>query len=622
MISRPRYTTISALLLILFAGLASSSPAQTTNILYSEDFNSPKTLGWSGSAAVGNFSSSIITNLTNSGFPTTPNSGYLALTANSANLATNIGWYGAQVLTTLSTPNGLGQTNLSKISLTAKVRAKGLPTNGAVAILRIMENGDNAGLFSQYKRVTFEPILLQGDDWKTIGGSFDTAGLTAAKGSIYNFSPTNTSYEITVELSGWNQATATNYVAYNTPTGPSSSGRKNPGLAPNANIRVEFDDVKLAVTDPMAAFTAIGTVSPKCGPIGTPITITGAAFGTNPIVKFNGTSAVATVNTNGTVINTTVPAGATTGTITVIGSAGTAYSPLTFFVTTPTNLLADPGFDIGNNLDFWKAYNGARLVNAGNVYPDATVSWNEDGTPYLIIPGWEGQQDALVYQDQIPFMRGSGDYFTASFRAKFDQFYEASSTIVAFMNGNISTSFKEVDLTEEINQNRGTWHTYTVGFVASSSNLATMTGGATNGSIALKIQPLNRVTSMTNAKTVLLDNVVLSQTNSAAIGPQIRVRINNVPQTDNGTNNLISPLVGKTSTYTVKVDNTGAQDLTISSVNLTGSFTLGGITPPVTIVPGASQSFTVIAAPTSLTPLTGALTINCNDKDTSDQTLS
>jgi len=182
------------------------------------------------------------------------------------------------------------------------------------------------------------------------------------------------------------------------------------------------------------------------------------------------------------------------------------------------------------------------------------------------------------------------------------------------MDGGAVNELSRVDLAEEIAQNLGQWRTYTASFKATSNQLTSL-----NGAMTLKIQPLGRTVSSAEFSSALIDDVVLSQTNSAAVGPQIRVRINNAVQTDNGTNNLVSPLVGKTTTYTVKVDNTGAQDLTINSVNLTGSFTLSGLTPPVTIVPGASQSFSIIAAPTSLTALSGVLTINNTDKDTSDQ---
>jgi hypothetical protein len=53
------------------------------------------------------------------------------------------------------------------------------------------------------------------------------------------------------------------------------------------------------------------------------VTISGYNFGSSPVVKFNGVTAVSSVQEGGTQINATVPSGATTGEITVTGTGGT-----------------------------------------------------------------------------------------------------------------------------------------------------------------------------------------------------------------------------------------------------------------------------------------------------------
>ncbi len=75
--------------------------------------------------------------------------------------------------------------------------------------------------------------------------------------------------------------------------------------------------------------------SPASGPIGTTVTITGTNFSATPAnntVQFNGTTAVVTASTS-TSISTTVPIGATTGTITVTVAGNTATSATNFTVT-------------------------------------------------------------------------------------------------------------------------------------------------------------------------------------------------------------------------------------------------------------------------------------------------
>ncbi|MFM9839281.1 MAG: IPT/TIG domain-containing protein [Cyclobacteriaceae bacterium] len=81
----------------------------------------------------------------------------------------------------------------------------------------------------------------------------------------------------------------------------------------------------------------ISSFNPTSGPTGTTVTITGINFDavpTNNAVKFSGTSATATSSSTTNII-TTVPTGATTGTITVTVAGNTATSATNFTVTSP-----------------------------------------------------------------------------------------------------------------------------------------------------------------------------------------------------------------------------------------------------------------------------------------------
>jgi beta-glucanase (GH16 family) len=478
------------------------------------------------------------TTLANNGFPTAPTSGYLALTPNASAVTANSffgGWAANVTLGTINSPytlGGFGQSDLSKVSFTAKVRARGMPSTGAVVILKLHATGDNPNIVpSGYRRIMFEPVFLTGNDWTTIGGTLDTAGLIAGKGTSYNFPANAATYTALIELSGFNRLGTDGYTAYaNNPTVAASGGRKNPGFDLTAsNIRVEIDDVKLVVTD-----------------------------------------------------------AATTGYIAA---------------TTPAQLLRNGNFVQGEAS--WTVFEGA--------YVNSSDPWSEDGSTFLFWPGWQGGPYAGAMQQGISFNSANGDYFTATFRAKFETNYKASSTIVAFMDTAAIAEYSRTDLSEDISQGLGQWKTYKASFKANASQLAA-------GAMTLKIQPLGRNTSGAAFSSLLVDDVVLSQANSADIGPQIRVRLNGAPQTDGGQNILVSPLVGKTSTYNVKLENTGGQDLTISSVTMSGSsFALAGVTTPLTIAPGASASFSITTSPSTLTDLSGTLTINNNDKESSDQ---
>jgi beta-glucanase (GH16 family) len=511
-----------------------------TSTLLDLNFNSSTTAyAYYASTALTPISGNIspTTTLANNGFPTAPTSGYLALTPNaSAVTAASFygGWAANVTLGAVNSPytaGGFGQSDLSKVSFTARVRARGMPSTGAVVILKLHATGDNPNAVpSGYKRIMFEPVFINGSDWTTIGGTLDTAGLTAGKGTSYNFPANAATYTALIELSGFNRLGTTGYTAYDNPTTPASGGRKNPGFDLTAsNIRVEIDDVKLVVTD-----------------------------------------------------------AATTGYIAA---------------TTPAQLLRNGKFAQGEAN--WTVFEGA--------YINSVDPWSEDGSAFLFWPGWSGGANAGAMQQGISFNSANGDYFTATFRAKFDTNYKAGSTIVAFMDSAAIAEYSRTDLSEDISKNLGQWQTYKASFKATASQLA-------SGSMTLKIQPLGRNTSGAEFSSLLVDDVVLSQATSASVGPQIAVKVDGIAQADNSMATLVSPLVGKTTSYSVKIENQGAENLTISSATLSGTgFSLVG-TGTGTLAPGASTTIALTTTPTGIGAVAGSLTIVSNDKEASDQT--
>jgi len=479
------------------------------------------------------------TSLANNGFPTAPTSGYLALSPNATAVTAGSfygGWAANVTLGSVNSPysaGGFGQTDLSKVSFTARVRARGMPASGgAVVILKLHATGDNPNAVpSGYKRIMFEPVFINGSDWTTIGGTLDTAGLIAGKGTSYNFPANAATYTALIELSGFNRFGTAGYTAYaDNPTVPATGGRKNPGFDLTApNIRVEIDDVKLVVTD-----------------------------------------------------------AATTGYIAA---------------TTPAQLLRNGSFVQGESN--WTVFEGA--------YVNSSDPWSEDGSTFLFWPGWSGSAYAGAMQQGISFNSANGDYFTATFRAKFETNYKASSTIVAFMDTAAITEYSRTDLSEDISQSLGQWKTYKASFKANASQLAA-------GAMTLKVQPLGRNLSGAEFSSLLVDDVVLSQATSASVGPQISVKVDKVAQADNSTATLVSPLVGKTTSYSVKLENQGAENLTISSATISGTgFSLVG-TGTGTLMPGGSTTIAVSTTPSAIGAVAGSLTIVSNDKEASDQT--
>ena len=548
MLPQRKLTRLFAFAVVAFCTVLAPAQAATTTLL-DLNFNDTNSTypAWGSTALTGvpGFGVSTLRPSTNNSglFPTAPASGYLALAPNASAVTASSfygGWAANTTLATVNSPytaGGLGQNNLAKISLTARVRARGLPSNGGVVILKLQAAGDNPNAVpGGYKRVMFEPVLVNNGDWVTIGGTLDDAALISAtaQGTRYNFPTNAANYQVLVELSGFNRAGTAGYVPYaNNPTVPAAGGRKNPGFDLSAsNVRVEIDDVKLVVTDP-----------------------------------------------------------STTGFIAA---------------TTPDQLLRNGYFATGDGN--WTFFEGAYL---------STDGWGENGSANAaIIPGWSGLPYAGFMQNQIALNPSNGSFFTLTFRGKFEPNYSAGQTLVTFMNGNDTQSFKSVDINDQVAANLGEWATYTVRYNASGADLAAM-----NGNMSVKIQPLERSVGADQA-SALIGSLVLSQQSASVVGPQLKVKVAGVAYANASTAALFSPLIGYTTPYAVELQNDGAEVLTVSSVSLSGTdFTWSGGSS-ATLQPGESRSFTATATPDTATPLTGTLTVLSNDKDTADKTFS
>jgi hypothetical protein len=97
-----------------------------------------------------------------------------------------------------------------------------------------------------------------------------------------------------------------------------------------------------STVDVASGTTVVSSFSPISGPVGTSVTISGLAFTGATAVSFNGTPATFSV-TNDNTISATVPAGATSGVISVTGAQSTGTGTSSFTVTLPTTTLTYNG---------------------------------------------------------------------------------------------------------------------------------------------------------------------------------------------------------------------------------------------------------------------------------------
>ena len=118
-------------------------------------------------------------------------------------------------------------------------------------------------------------------------------------------------------------------------------------------------------------------------------------------------------------------------------------------------------------------------------------------------------------------------------------------------------------------------------------------------------------------------DLTITEVPSGFGGPQLAVKIAGLSSSNNGTNQLPAPIIGKPQTYLIKLENIGNTNLVITNLVLSNtvanSFSLGSSPTNVTIAPSASLTIPLIAAPTTPAALAGVLTINNNDNDSADR---
>ena len=256
---------------------------------------------------------------------------------------------------------------------------------------------------------------------------------------------------------------------------------------------------------------------------------------------------------------------------------------------------------------FWLAFEGAYVGKPEYVQaPDSPTpganALTLQGKPYA--GAWYNGNSG------IDIFASGGGVFTLTFNAFFPTDYSATSTSISFFNYTTLDTIADVNINSQIGSGRGSWQNYSVRFVPTSAQFEALK----TGKLKFKVQTDGRV------GTALFNNFILRQQSATEIGPQVSTIVSGISQNNNSSYALVSPLVGKSTVYSVQLANTGAESLTVSSISLSGtSFALLNATTPMTIAPGGSQSFSITASPTSSSLLSGILTINSNDKETADQ---
>jgi hypothetical protein len=175
----------------------------------------------------------------------------------------------------------------------------------------------------------------------TSSASFDVTTTTGSLPQVLNLSPDSGAVGATVHIYGhffggatvvrFNGTATTSFTIVNTgnirTTVPSGATTGHVSVTTPAGTGTSSINFTVTGTGGLS----ISSFSPTSGSAGTVVAINGTGFSNVSAVRFNGTGATFTVASS-TRINTTVPASATTGKISVTTSAGTVTSGGTFTV--------------------------------------------------------------------------------------------------------------------------------------------------------------------------------------------------------------------------------------------------------------------------------------------------
>jgi beta-glucanase (GH16 family) len=286
-----------------------------------------------------------------------------------------------------------------------------------------------------------------------------------------------------------------------------------------------------------------------------------------------------------------------------------------FFCTVRSEAAVSQLLSRGNFNDYPNPYSSMLPWESGGyAYINSWDPWSESGTPFMLFEPWRqiGLKFDPWFGQTVNFLKIDGDTFTASFRARFETNFRADRTLILFQT-TAGVTLSTSEITSLVNQRKGAnWYTYSATYKVPTNVMSTIAPNGTSGQIRLVIQSIQHE-HVSDSGAALFDDIILSQSTPPTF-PQIAVSMNGAALSKSSSNNLVSPVIGKTNDYSIVIENKGTANLSISSIGLTGaSFSLVGSTSGLTVAPAQSTSLILRTAPVNSIPLSTTLTINNND---------
>ncbi|UOQ98714.1 FG-GAP-like repeat-containing protein [Hymenobacter sp. 5317J-9] len=185
------------------------------------------------------------------------------------------------------------------------------------------------------------PYLVYVTGFNTAKGPFTLTATCGAPPTISSFTPTSGAGGTAVSITGTNftGATAVRFAGvaaagFSVTNATTISATAPAGVVTGPISVVTPGGTATSATDFVGPPT-VSSFTPVVGLAGTSVTVSGTGFVGVTAVRFNGTAATTFAVTNSTTLTATVPAGATTGPISVVNAAGTGTSAAPYTVALP-----------------------------------------------------------------------------------------------------------------------------------------------------------------------------------------------------------------------------------------------------------------------------------------------
>ncbi len=446
--------------------------------------------------------------------------------------------------------------------------------------------------------------------------SFSPQTLTVGAGGVQSFSillsaPAPTG-GLQVNLTSNNPAAATVTPSVLINSGQTSGSAQVTGVAAGpatitgntctscaGNQFFDASGTSVSVTVTKAPAPSITNLSPTSGPVGTPVTITGANFGATQgtsTVTFNGATGGTATSWSATSITINVPAGSTTGNV-VVTVSGVASNGVTFTLpSTPsiTNLSPTSGA-VGNAVTItgtnFGATQGSSAVAFNGTNAGTATSWSATSIT-INVPGGATTGNVVV---TVGGVASNGVSFTVVPAPSITNLSPTSGSVgtAVTITGTNFGATQGASTVKFNGTNAGTatsWSatSITINVPAGSTTgnvVVTVSGVASNG-VAFTVNPAPSITNLSPTSGAVGTPVTVTGTNFGATQGTSTV-------TFNGTN------AGTASSWSA----TGI------TINVPSGATTGNVVVTVSGVASNGSSFTVLLTPniTNLSPTSGAV---------------